>query len=136
MKKLISLRISALTEHQIATLQQATGMNQTEIVTVAIDRMSRKEIKMNAYKVTVKEETRSEDEFTSNAETIRYFATFGGAVAAATEACGKVVDRVGNVYDTMAETFMGEWHTAAWREIFSEKLESRTVVEISKIEIE
>lgn len=51
MKQQISLRISNLTKTQIDDLGQSTGMNQTEIVSVAIDRMFREETMK--YTVTV-----------------------------------------------------------------------------------
>lgn len=46
-KTLISLRISDLTKRQIGDLQKVTGMNQTELISVAIDRMAREERKMD-----------------------------------------------------------------------------------------
>jgi hypothetical protein len=49
-KKQISLRISGLTEKQMAELTDALGMNQTELVTVAINEFYQKmEEKMIGY---------------------------------------------------------------------------------------
>ena len=45
MKNPTSMRLSEMTRQQINELAQATGLNQTEIVSVAIDRMHRSEIK-------------------------------------------------------------------------------------------
>ena len=44
----MNARISKLTANQLAALVSKTGMNQTEIISVAIDRMFNKEITMNA----------------------------------------------------------------------------------------
>ena len=44
-KKQISIRISDITAKHIAALAEKTGMTQTEIISVAIDRMYREEIK-------------------------------------------------------------------------------------------
>ena len=46
-KNSTSFRISTLTASQLATLVSKTGMNQTEVISVAIDRMFNKEIEMN-----------------------------------------------------------------------------------------
>lgn len=45
MKNPTSMRLSEMTRQQISELAQATGLNQTEIASVAIDRMHRSEIK-------------------------------------------------------------------------------------------
>ena len=45
MKNPTSMRLSGMTRQQIRELAQATGLNQTEIVSVSIDRMYRSEFK-------------------------------------------------------------------------------------------
>ena len=51
MKQQMNARISKLTASQLATLVSKTGMNQTEVISVAIDRMYNKEIEMkNTFK--------------------------------------------------------------------------------------
>jgi predicted transcriptional regulator len=46
MRTPISVRLSELQERQLAELGESTGMNQSEIIKLAIDRMAREEIKM------------------------------------------------------------------------------------------
>jgi hypothetical protein len=46
MRTPISVRLSELQERQLAELEESTGMNQSEIIKLAIDRMAREEIKM------------------------------------------------------------------------------------------
>lgn len=48
MKNPTSIRTSKLTAGQLATLVSKTGMNQTEVISVAIDRMYNKEIEMKS----------------------------------------------------------------------------------------
>lgn len=48
MKNQINFRASAHTSAQIKGLAEATGLNQTEIIAIAIDRMAREE-SMNAH---------------------------------------------------------------------------------------
>ena len=50
-KKQISIRISKLTEKQIKELLEETGMAQTEIVSIAIDRIYQEEIKMKDKRI-------------------------------------------------------------------------------------
>lgn len=52
MKNLTSIRMPEITKNQIDKLQAKTGLNQSEIITTAIDRMYAQEIKMNAYTIT------------------------------------------------------------------------------------
>lgn len=47
MKSLTSIRMPKITDDQIEALKGKTGLNQSEIITTAIDRMYREEIKMN-----------------------------------------------------------------------------------------
>ena len=47
MKQQMNARISKLTAEQLAALVSKTGMNQTEVISVAIDRMHNKEFKMD-----------------------------------------------------------------------------------------
>ena len=53
-KKQLNMRASDLTIDQVTALTEKTGMTQTEILSTAIDRMYREEIKMK-YTVTAKD---------------------------------------------------------------------------------
>ena len=47
-KKLIAIRASDLTLRQITELQERLGVSQTELVTLAIDRLYREEVQAQA----------------------------------------------------------------------------------------
>jgi hypothetical protein len=51
MKAQLNLRISGLTERQIAALQERLGVSKTELITVAINRIYEKEIEIMKVKV-------------------------------------------------------------------------------------
>ena len=54
MKRLTSIHISEMTDSQIEELRAKTGLNQSEIVTTAIDRMYREEIEMNEAQALIR----------------------------------------------------------------------------------
>jgi len=45
-----NIRMSEFTANQLAEIAQKTGLNDTEVITLAIDRLHRKEIAMNKSK--------------------------------------------------------------------------------------
>ena len=54
MKQQVNFRAAKLTASQLATLVNKTGMNQTEVISVAIDRMYNKEIEMTPVTIPQK----------------------------------------------------------------------------------
>jgi hypothetical protein len=54
MKQQINFRASGLTAQQLSKLIQLTGMNQTEVVSVAIDRMFREETMSSNKSFTIR----------------------------------------------------------------------------------
>jgi len=60
MKKQLNLRASALTHRQINSIKLATGMNKSEIVALAIDRMAKQEAEV--INVLIKHEHRTGSE--------------------------------------------------------------------------
>jgi hypothetical protein len=55
MKRLTSIHISELTDKQIEQLKTATGLNQSEVITTAIDRMAREEIEMKRVTISAEQ---------------------------------------------------------------------------------
>lgn len=49
-KRMTSIHISAITDKQIAALKESLGLNQSEIITMAIDRLFQQEIKKETKK--------------------------------------------------------------------------------------
>ena len=56
-KRLTSIRLPELTDRQLTELASVTGLNATELITTAIDRMHQQEIKHNDTRTTHQEDS-------------------------------------------------------------------------------
>lgn len=105
-RKVTSFRLTVLASRQLAELTAALEMNNSEIVSTAIDRMYQQEIKTMttklAYQVSYVTEYRDGRIETNNAHT-RFFATRDNAVAHAKYLTDADVENNG--------VFVGEWVT-------------------------